>query len=90
MEKETDLETIELETTTESIIDEKQEPLIEVLENLEAQIEKQNSLKTTFIKGAIYGLGTVMGATILVGLLAGATSFFTDKEIFPKTYDIGR
>jgi len=74
------------ESATESVLEEHQEPLIEVLENLEAQIEKQNSLKSTFIKGAIYGLGTVVGATVLValfgGVIASAISVFTDQSVF--------
>jgi hypothetical protein len=77
---------METESKTELTLDERQEPLIEVLENLEAQIEKQNSLKSTFIKGAIYGLGTVVGATVLValfgGVIASTLRIFTDHSVF--------
>lgn len=69
-----------------SAIEEHEEPLIEVLENLEEQIEKQNSLKSTFIRGAIYGLGTVIGATVLValfgGMIASAIRIFTNQSLF--------
>jgi hypothetical protein len=54
--------------------------LIEVLQDLEGNIKRQNSLKYTFLKGMIYGLGTVIGATVLVaifgGILATTTDFF--------------
>lgn len=46
--------------------------LIEVLENLESHIKIQNSLRTSFLKGIVYGLGTVIGATVLVALFGGA------------------
>lgn len=45
--------------------------LIEVLEVLEKDIRKQNSLRYAFYKGVLYGLGTVVGATILVALFGG-------------------
>lgn len=43
--------------------------LIEVLQELETHIKRQNSLKYALLKGMIYGLGTVLGATVLVALL---------------------
>jgi hypothetical protein len=43
--------------------------LITVLNELEDEIEEQNSLKHVFIRGALYGLGTVIGATILLALI---------------------
>lgn len=45
--------------------------LIEVLEVLEKDIRKQNSLRYAFFKGIVYGLGTVIGATVLVALFGG-------------------
>ena len=45
--------------------------LIEVLEVLEKDIKKQNSLKYTFYKGLLYGFGTVIGASVLVALFGG-------------------
>lgn len=45
--------------------------LIKVLENLEDKIAKQNSLKRTFLKGIVYGLGTLVGATIIVAIFGG-------------------
>jgi hypothetical protein len=54
--------------------------LIEVLTTLEKDIKRQNSLKFIFIKGLIYGLGTVIGATVLVALLSSilASTIGTD------------
>ena len=45
--------------------------LLEVLLTLEQQIKKQNSYKYAFLKGVVYGFGTVIGATVLVALFGG-------------------
>ena len=45
--------------------------LIEVLQDLEHHIKRQNSLKYAFLKGMAYGLGTVIGATVLVAIFGG-------------------
>jgi hypothetical protein len=45
--------------------------LLEVLHVLETRIKKQNSFQNTFFKGLVYGLGTVIGATVLVALFGG-------------------
>ena len=59
--------------------------LIEVLKDLEAHIQRQNSLKYAFIKGMIHGLGTVIGATVLVALFGGiiiaTINIITDSNI---------
>lgn len=56
--------------------------LIEVLTTLEHDIKRQNSLKFIFLKGTIYGLGTVIGATVLVALLGGIiTSTFGTEAV---------
>ena len=46
-----------------------QQRLITVLGELEDEVEKQNSWKHVFIRGALYGLGTVLGATLLLAVL---------------------
>ena len=43
--------------------------LITVLNELEDEVERQNSWKHVFLRGALYGLGTVIGATILLALI---------------------
>lgn len=52
--------------------------LIEVLQTLEKDIRRQNSLKYAFAKGLVYGFGTVIGATVLVALLGGVLAKTTD------------
>lgn len=47
------------------------ERLITVLYSLEEQITRQTSLKFAFLRGAIYGIGTVVGATLLIALFGG-------------------
>jgi len=56
--------------------------LIEVLEELDSHIKIQNSLRRTFIKGLIYGLGTVVGATVLVALFGGIIA--TTIQVFDE------
>lgn len=46
-----------------------QQRLITVLGELEDEVEKQNSWKHVFVRGALYGLGTVIGATLLLAVL---------------------
>ena len=59
--------------------------MLDVLESLEKQISKQNSLKFAFARGMVYGLGTVIGATVLVALFGGViislVNTFTDEPI---------
>lgn len=66
--------------------------LIEVLETIEKDIQKQNSLKFTFLRGAIYGLGTVIGASVLValfgGLIATAINEFSGNQVLTETLDL--
>ncbi len=46
-----------------------QQRLITVLNELEDEVEKQNSWRHVFVRGALYGLGTVIGATLLLAVL---------------------
>jgi hypothetical protein len=46
------------------------ERLISVLGSLEDLTKKQVSIKFIFLKGAVYGLGTVIGATVLISVLS--------------------
>jgi hypothetical protein len=59
--------------------------LLEVLSVLESRIKKQNSYKNAFLKGLVYGLGTVIGATVLValfgGVIAATLQTLTGQEI---------
>lgn len=51
-----------------------QQRLITVLGELEDEVEKQNSFSHIFVRGALYGLGTVIGATLLIALLGSAAA----------------
>ena len=46
------------------------ERLISVLGSLEDLTKKQVSIKFIFLKGAVYGLGTVIGATVIISVLS--------------------
>lgn len=46
-----------------------QQRLITVLGELEDEVEKQNSWRQVFLRGALHGLGTVIGATVLLAIL---------------------
>ena len=62
-----------------------QQRLITVLNELEDEVEKQNSLKHVFLRGALQGLGTVIGATVLLAILgsilAVSVSLFGIKDL---------
>jgi Domain of unknown function (DUF5665) len=51
-----------------------QQRLITVLNEL----EEQNSWQHVFVRGALYGLGTVIGATILLALLGSIIAMAID------------
>lgn len=75
-----------------SIPDDHRVRLITVLEELESQIIRQNSLRHAFAKGIVYGLGTVIGATVLVALFGGviATTInnFTGQPVLNETLQL--
>jgi Domain of unknown function (DUF5665) len=65
-----------MEKKTEKILEQgydidntQQQRLITVLGELEDEVEEQNSWKHVFIRGTFYGLGTVIGATVLIAIL---------------------
>lgn len=78
----------EKDNRTETLPDisiEQRDRLITVLESLEDLTKKQVSLKSVFIRGALYGLSTVIGATVLISILSFITlnifgSDISDKE----------
>ncbi len=55
-----------------------QQRLITVLNELEEEVEKQNSWQHIFVRGAFYGLGTVIGATVLLALLGSLLAMAVD------------
>ena len=62
-----------------------QQRLITVLGELEEEVEKQNSWHHVFVRGALYGLGTVVGATVLIAIAGSILALTIDtlgiKEI---------
>jgi len=68
------------QTTDETTTPETQQVrLINVLYSLEEQITRQTSLKFAFMRGAIYGIGTVVGATLLIALFGGILAATIDS-----------
>jgi len=67
--------------------------LIEVLQTLETEIKRQNSLKYALVKGMVYGLGTVIGATVLValfgGIIASTIGTLGDSPTASKVLELG-
>jgi hypothetical protein len=55
-----------------------QQRLITVLNELEDEVEKQNSWQHIFVRGTFYGLGTVIGATVLLALLGSVLAMVVD------------
>ena len=55
-----------------------QQRLITVLNELEEEVEKQNSWQRIFARGLLYGLGTVIGATILIALFGSLIALAVD------------
>lgn len=58
-----------------------QKELVEVLGDLKSLLTRQTSLRFAFLRGILYGLGTVVGATILIGVLTWLLSVFFGTEI---------
>lgn len=58
-------------------IDQQRERLITVLDSLEGLTKRQVSIRFIFLKGVVYGLGTVIGATVLISVLS-----FTFVQLF--------
>lgn len=52
------------------------EPL---LTQINTQLKRQNSLRYIFLQGLTRGLGTALGATVLVALVTSITIQFTDS-----------
>ncbi len=55
-----------------------QQRLITVLGELEEEVEKQNSWHHVFVRGALYGLGTVVGATVLIAIAGSIIALTID------------
>lgn len=69
--------------------DTQQQRLITVLNELEEEVEKQNSWRHVFVRGALYGLGTVIGATVLLALLGSLIAIAVDTFGFQEIPILG-
>lgn len=68
---------------------EQRERLISALDSLETLTKKQVSLKFILLKGVIYGLGTIIGATILLTLVSYfAVSIFGEEIENSATFEL--
>lgn len=63
----------ENETTTKV-----EQELVAELEELTQQVAQQNSYGSTLVRGIVLGVGTAIGATLVVGILASAAWYFLD------------
>lgn len=63
--------------------------LIDVLTDLRSLISKQTSYKFVFLRGILYGFGTVVGATILIGVASWfLTATFENPRDIPIIGDV--
>ena len=53
-----------------------EENLKDVLLDLRSLIKRQTSLKFAFVRGMVYGLGTVIGATVLLAIVVWVLNIF--------------
>jgi len=58
----------------------KSDPYKLLLEDIETQLRRQNSFRFIFVQGLMRGLGTALGATVLVALVTSITIHFTNSE----------
>lgn len=58
-----------IETLIFGVLCSKEKNLSAALLLLQKEIQKQNSLKYTFLRGVVYGFGVFVGSAILVGVL---------------------
>lgn len=57
----------------------KADKLTSILEEIEDSLKRQNSLRYIFLQGLMRGLGTALGATVLVALVTSITIHVTDS-----------
>jgi len=72
VKKDPEITTSSLPKSDPELLKTENERLLTVLHSLEDLITRQTSLRFAFLRGAIYGVGTIIGATVLIALLGGA------------------
>ena len=63
-------------------VDKSQDKLVSVLKSLENLTKKQVSLKFILLRGAVYGIGTVIGATVLISVASYLFATIFGIELF--------
>ncbi len=56
----------------------KPDRLSSILDQIDTELKRQNSFRFIFLQGLTRGLGTALGATILVALITSITIHFAD------------
>ena len=56
----------------------KEDKIYSVLESIDTTLKQQNSKKRIFIQGLVRGLGTALGATVLLAIITSLTIQFVD------------
>ena len=66
---------------------EKEDSLISVLQDLRSMLKRQSSLRFALLRGMVYGLGTVIGATVLIAILGWVTGITWDGSNIEQVRD---
>ena len=61
--------------------------LIDEMKNVTAHMEKYYSLKYAFFRGIIYGLGFILGTTIVAGILLTTMNLMFDELPFQEAIE---
>lgn len=59
----------------------KEDQLTSILKEVNFRLRQQNSLGFNFLQGLTRGLGTALGATVLVAIATSVTIHFADSEL---------
>lgn len=65
----------------------KNEELIEEMKNITAHMRKFYSLKYSFFRGILYGIGFLLGTTIIAGILLTWTTKVFDEIPFQEAIE---
>ncbi len=60
--------------------------LVAELEELTEQVAQQNSYGSTLVRGIVLGVGTAVGATLVVGILASLAWYVLDSLGFIQPF----
>ncbi|HIP33825.1 MAG TPA: hypothetical protein EYG89_03650 [Bacteroidia bacterium] len=75
---------IKVEKEKKKSLNERIEDLVREIEKINKSVNNHFSLKATFLKGLLQGLGIIMGSTILAGLLYSLSIKFIDEDFIKE------